>query len=115
MEVARHPSAFGAELMNEPMTIKRDAAFQTWRASVEAINAIIPDMSVALADTGQVAQSPWNWLGGSFDIFSWTLAWIKESNTTFCKCDAKLAAHLMLASWVSSLTLCALHRVFVAR
>ena len=51
----------------------------------EAINAVIPDMSVALADTGQVAQAPWNWLGGSFDIDEWTLAWIKESKTVFCE------------------------------
>ena len=83
VEVARHPSAFAAELMNEPMTIKRDAAYQTWRACAEAINSIIPDMAVALADTGQVAQAPWDWLGGQFDLDSWTLAWIKQSNTTF--------------------------------
>ena len=51
----------------------------------EAINAVIPDMSVALADTGQVAQAPWNWLGGSFDIDEWTLAWIKKSETVFCE------------------------------
>ena len=75
--MARHPSAFGAELMNEPMTVKRDAAFQTWRACVEAINAIIPDMAVALADTGQLAISPWGWLGGKFDIDPWTMEWVK--------------------------------------
>ena len=49
----------------------------------EAINAVIHDMSVALADTGQVAQAPWNWLGGSFDIDEWTLAWIKKSEAVF--------------------------------
>jgi len=29
--VASHPSAFAVELMNEPMTIRRELAFDTWR------------------------------------------------------------------------------------
>jgi hypothetical protein len=42
--VVSHPSAFAAELMNEPMTIRRELAFDTWRAAGLAINALIPDM-----------------------------------------------------------------------
>jgi hypothetical protein len=49
--VARHPSAFGAELMNEPASIHRRYMFETWRAAAEAIHATVPDMSVAVADT----------------------------------------------------------------
>ena len=29
-EVVNHPSAFAAELMNEPMSIRRDVMFETW-------------------------------------------------------------------------------------
>jgi hypothetical protein len=46
--VVSHPSAFAAELMNEPMTIHRTAMFDCWRACADAINAIIPDMRCAL-------------------------------------------------------------------
>jgi len=35
-EVKDHPSAFAAELMNEPMTIRRKWMFDTWRACAEA-------------------------------------------------------------------------------
>ena len=31
----------------EPMTIKRDRAFETWRAAADAINAVVPDMARA--------------------------------------------------------------------
>ena len=50
--VVDHPSAFAAELANEPMTLKRRELYQTWQAAAEAINGVIPDMSVALSDTG---------------------------------------------------------------
>merc|ERR1712216_846653 len=51
--VKDHPSAFAAELMNEPMSIRRRWMFDTWRACAEAINKVVPDMSVMLADTGE--------------------------------------------------------------
>ena len=51
--VVDHPSAFAAELMNEPMTIRRKDAFNTWRACAEAINEVIPDMSVSICDVGE--------------------------------------------------------------
>jgi hypothetical protein len=56
-EVKQHPSAFGAELMNEPVSIRRRVMYETWKACAEAINAIIPDMSVALADTAEAVES----------------------------------------------------------
>jgi hypothetical protein len=55
---ADHPSAFAAELMNEPMSIKRKDMFDTWKECAEAIHAVVPDMSVALADTGEGAVLP---------------------------------------------------------
>lgn len=87
--VVEHPSAFAAELMNEPMTIRRREAFQTWRAAAEAINTVIPDMSVALADTGESALFPSfvteisAYLGGGLSIDRDTMNWIKESNNVF--------------------------------
>lgn len=80
--VTQHPSAVGAELMNEPMTIVRNEAFDTWRACAEAINAVIPDMSVAICDTGEGAVLP-AWvdkvIGGGIAIDPATVAWIKVS------------------------------------
>merc|ERR550537_1265073 len=80
--VKGHPSAFAAELLNEPMTIKRDSAYRTWRAAAEAIHDVVPDMAVALADIGEAAVIP-SWLhkfpgGGAVDIDDSTLAWIKQ-------------------------------------
>jgi len=84
--VASHPSAVAAELMNEPMSIHRRHMYQTWRACAEAINAVIPDMSVSLADLGEGAVLP-AWavdLGGGFiDIDAETERWIKQSSTVF--------------------------------
>ena len=50
--VADHPSAVGCELMNEPLSFRRQAMFETWREAAEAIHAVIPDMAVGLADFG---------------------------------------------------------------
>eukprot|EP00035_Acanthoeca_spectabilis_P019869 m.429993 g.429993 ORF g.429993 m.429993 type:complete len:452 (-) comp17104_c0_seq1:443-1798(-) len=84
--VTQHPSAVGAELMNEPMTIIRNEAFDTWRACAEAINAVIPDMSVAICDTGEGAVLP-AWvdkvIGGGIAIDPATVAWIKQATTLF--------------------------------
>ncbi len=46
--VTEHPSASFAELMNEPMTIWREQAFDTWRAAGEAILAVVPDMGISV-------------------------------------------------------------------
>jgi hypothetical protein len=83
--VVDHPSAFAAELMNEPMTIKRDKYYETWRACAEAINAVVPDMSVALCDVGEGAVLP-SWVSlidGGVDISADTVEWIKKSGTLF--------------------------------
>jgi hypothetical protein len=84
--VAAHPSAFAAELMNEPMTIERKRMFQTWRACAEAINAVVPDMAVSISDIGEGAVLP-AWVtkigGGGIDIDHETLEWIKASTTIF--------------------------------
>ena len=85
--VAEHPSAFAAELMNEPLTIKRDKAYETWRACAEAINAVIPDMAVSLLDLGETPVLP-SWLsklpgGGSVDLPKATVEWIKQSKNLF--------------------------------
>ena len=84
--VADHPSAIAAELMNEPMSIRRRAMFETWRATAEAINAVVPDMSVALADTGEGAVLP-SWVsrifGAGVAISRDTVEWIRASSTLF--------------------------------
>jgi len=84
--VAEHPSAVGCELMNEPMSIRRRSMFQTWRAAAEAINTVVPDMMVALADTGEGAVLP-AWAvrvgGGWLDIDRETEEWIKQATTVF--------------------------------
>jgi len=84
--VKEHPSAVAAELMNEPMSIHRRDMFDTWRACAEAINTVIPDMSVSLADVGEASRLP-AWLtrltGAYMDISSDTKKWMKKSNTTF--------------------------------
>ena len=60
--------------------------YQTWRAAATAINAIIPDMSVSVADTGEGTVMPW-WLQklslASLDIEEDTIQWMKESKTLF--------------------------------
>ena len=62
--------------------------FRTWRAVAEAINGVIPDMSVSLADVGEGAVLP-AWVsevapkGAGVAIDDETVAWIKESTTVF--------------------------------
>ena len=85
--VSSHPSAFAAELMNEPMTIKRDKAYETWRACAEAIWTVIPDMAVSLLDTGETPVLP-PFLsklpgGGSVDLSKAIVDWIKGSGNLF--------------------------------
>merc|ERR1719329_2075573 len=84
--VKQHPSAFAMELQNEPMTIKRTEMFDAWRACAEAINQVVPDMSVSIADVGEGSVLPeWitNSTGGLQDISNETVDWIKGSNTAF--------------------------------
>lgn len=56
-------------MWQEPMTIKRSKAYETWRACAEAIHSIVPDMAVSLLDLGQTPVLP-PWLtklpGGEF-------------------------------------------------
>jgi hypothetical protein len=83
--VVDHPSAFAAELMNEPMTIRRTAMYDTWRAAGEAIMSVIPDMSVSLCDTGEGAVIP-DWLAtidAGFLLTPSTEQWIVESNNLY--------------------------------
>jgi len=84
--VVDHPSAFAAELMNEPMSIHRRAMFDTWRACAEAINSVVPDMSVSIADTGEEPVFP-DWLTlipfTPLAISQSTEDWIKASNNVF--------------------------------
>uniref|UniRef100_A0A7S0AU02 Glycoside hydrolase family 5 domain-containing protein n=1 Tax=Pyrodinium bahamense TaxID=73915 RepID=A0A7S0AU02_9DINO len=84
--VKGHRSAFAAELMNEPMTIHRRAMFDTWRACAEAITKIVPDMSVSICDLGEASLLP-SWVtqltGGTEDISSETVEWIKASSNVF--------------------------------
>ena len=84
--VVDHPSAFAAELMNEPITIRRKDAFNTWRACAEAINEVIPDMSVSICDVGEGPVIPsWvvNLIGGGILLDKDTVEWIKASNNVF--------------------------------
>ncbi len=84
--VVDHPSAFAAELMNEPMSIRRKWSFDTWRACAEAIHKVIPDMSVSIADVGEGSVLP-DWItkytGGFEDISSETEQYIKDENRLF--------------------------------
>jgi hypothetical protein len=84
-EVVDHPSAFAAELMNEPMTIRRRAMYATWKEATEAINAIIPDMSVAICDIGEGAVIP-DWVSkfdAGFTLSFETTRWLKSATTIF--------------------------------
>lgn len=83
---ADHPSAFGAELMNEPMTIHRPSMYETWRAAAEAITAVVPDMSVAICDLGEGAVLPeWvtDFFGAGLAIWPSTVDWIRASSNLF--------------------------------
>eukprot|EP00937_MAST-01D_sp_MAST-1D-sp2_P000256 g256.t1 len=79
--VAEHPSAFAFELMNEPMTIHREDYMDTWKACGDAINAVIPDASIAICDVGEASVLP-GWLttltGSGFVISKDALDWIKS-------------------------------------
>ena len=72
--------------MNEPMTIRRKEAFNTWRACAEAINEVIPDMSVSICDVGEGPVIP-SWIvdlvGADVLIDGDTIDWIKASNNVF--------------------------------
>ena len=84
--VADHPSAIAAELMNEPMTIRRREYYETWRAVAEVINGVVPDLAVAIVDVGEGAVLPsfvTDHGGAGLDIAPETVAWIKASNTVF--------------------------------
>jgi hypothetical protein len=83
--VAGHPSAVAAEFMNEPMTIQRGDAFDTWREAGTAVSAVIPDMSVSVADTGEaVVLPPWAVpTAGDILISNVTLAWMRESPNVY--------------------------------
>lgn len=84
--VKDHPSAFAAELMNEPMSIRRKWMFETWKECTDAIVEEVPDMSVAVADTGEGAVLP-AWVtkltGGTEDIPGDIVRWMKSSNNVF--------------------------------
>lgn len=94
--VSRHPSAVAAELMNEPMSIKRKGMFETWKACAEEINSVVPDMSVSVADTGEgllsaivaeAARLP-DWISKEVarelrDLDVGIVSWIKSSRTVF--------------------------------
>ena len=84
--VITHPSAIACELMNEPMTIRRSLAFDTWREVGLQINTIIPDMSIAIADVSEGIVIP-SWvidiIGGNELLSNATVAWIKNSKTVF--------------------------------
>jgi len=84
--VIGHPSAFAFELMNEPVTIRRKELFETWKDIAEAVNNIIPDLSVSITDTGEGPVLPWyvtDLIGAGIDIEEPTVEWIKHSNTLY--------------------------------
>ena len=54
----KKPSAFAAELMNEPVSLNRMESFETWRAAAEAIHKIISDMyQCKLSRNGCITRS----------------------------------------------------------
>ena len=51
-EIKHHPSAYGLELMNEPMYLNRNNMYETWVDVIEEVVPIIPDISVGICDFG---------------------------------------------------------------
>lgn len=88
--VKDHPSAFAIELANEPMSINREGMYNTWRAVSEAVVKIVPDMTVAIADTGEGAVLP-GWVDTLLDLVplpflapsASVVKWLKDSNNLF--------------------------------
>jgi len=88
--VAPHPSAFALEPMNEPMSINRRDMYETWRAVTEAATAVIPDISVAVCDTGEGPVLP-GWVTTLADLVplpyltprAETVQWMKASSNLF--------------------------------
>jgi hypothetical protein len=66
--VKDYPSAFMAELMNEPSYIYRKDLFETWKECSIEIIKIIPDMSISLSETFQGSFIP-SWLTSAFPFF----------------------------------------------
>lgn len=87
-EVVNHPSAIALELMNEPMTIQRREAYDTWKDIAIAVLEVIPDISVSIQDTGEGAVFP-AWITehgltkGGIAISKDTLEYIKASSNLF--------------------------------
>jgi len=68
------------------MSIYRRDMFDTWKACAEAINEVIPDMSVSVADTGEVPDYPdWvTWIPFTLaSISHQTEEWMKKSSNLF--------------------------------
>jgi len=88
--IKQHPSAFAIEPMNEPMSINRRDMYDTWRAVTEAVTALIPDISVAVADTGEGAVLP-GWVDELTDVIPLpyltpskdTEKWMQSSSNVF--------------------------------
>jgi hypothetical protein len=76
--------------MNEPMSINRHDMYDTWRAVTEAVVPIIPDISVAICDTGEGAVLP-SWVSEILDVVPLpyldpsadTVKWIQASANVF--------------------------------
>lgn len=68
------------------MSVRRGDMYETWEAVARAANAIIPDLSVSLADLGEgVIKGEWLIEHGFGDVGipEQTLAYIKESTTLY--------------------------------
>jgi len=84
--VADHPSAFAAELMNEPMTLWRPWYMKTWVEVGKAITEVIPDMSVAICDIGEWSGLPsaiTKVTGGKEFISREVMDWIENGDNAF--------------------------------
>ena len=72
--------------MNEPITLNRKQAFNTWRACAIAINEVIPDMSVSICDVAEGPVFP-SWIvdliGADILLDEDTVEWIKASDNVF--------------------------------
>jgi len=86
--VASHPSAVAAELMNEPMSLRRQSMFDTWRAAADAIHAVIPDLAVSLQNLGEGTIVPAEIMerlpqGAGYLLDPDTVSWIRNSTSVF--------------------------------
>lgn len=78
LAVKDKPAAFGIELMNEPIEVRRWDLYELWKKCAEYIWNAVPNIAVGVADTGEAALN----IGG-LGIRPETLRWLKSETRLF--------------------------------